>query len=171
MKYYSSNIKSSLSLSVHFIANENSITEIQLKSNSSSPENLFWDLASTYPINQNMLNLIKNWIETYANGKQPKTALPLSLQSISSPFHFQVLTELQNIPFGTALTYQQMAIKLSNPKAARAVGNACARNPLPLVIPCHRILSQNGLGGFSGGLDIKRKLLAFEKCKFIDSHE
>ena len=78
------------------------------------------------------------------------------------PFHRKVWQRLRKIPWGSALTYAEMATAVGSPRAFRAVGQACAVNPLPIIVPCHRILAQAGLGGFSGGLDWKRKLLELE---------
>ena len=66
------------------------------------------------------------------------------------------------IPYGECVTYSYIAEKVGNPKAYRAVGTSCGNNPIPLVVPCHRVVSKSGLGGFSGGLDIKRFLLELE---------
>lgn len=67
------------------------------------------------------------------------------------------------IPRGATMSYGEIAAKLNNPRASRAVGGACGANPIPLLVPCHRVLAANGrLGGFSGGLDWKRRLLAIE---------
>ncbi len=107
--------------------------------------------------------LILEWLSLYAQKKQPS---PLPLELHKPPFTSHILTALQKIPFGETTTYQSLAIKLGNPKAARAVGNACGSNPFPLFIPCHRVLhTSGGLGGFSCGLEIKRRLLAFEETE------
>jgi methylated-DNA-[protein]-cysteine S-methyltransferase len=81
------------------------------------------------------------------------------------PFEREVLAELRRIPAGQVRTYQQVALALGEPGGARAVGTACARNPLPLLIPCHRVVrSDGGLGGYSlrGGVELKRRLLRDE---------
>ena len=70
---------------------------------------------------------------------------------------------MQKIPYGKSITYSDLAGKVGSPKAFRAVGTACGKNPLPLIIPCHRVKAQSGLGGFTGGLDIKRFLLNLER--------
>jgi O-6-methylguanine DNA methyltransferase len=89
-------------------------------------------------------------------------ALPLDLQG--SPFHLRVWQELRNIPPGETVSYQQLARRLGNPKAARAVGQACGKNPIPLIVPCHRVIATNGtLGGYSSGLPRKRWLLEHEQ--------
>ena len=80
-----------------------------------------------------------------------------------TPFQRQVWRELLRIPWGHTATYRQIAERLGRPGAARAVGQANARNPLPVVVPCHRVISAGGrLGGYTGGLDIKRHLLRVE---------
>jgi methylated-DNA-[protein]-cysteine S-methyltransferase len=81
-------------------------------------------------------------------------------------FQIKVWNELNKIPSGETKTYKEIAKILGNPKAARAVANACARNPHPIIIPCHRVVrSDGGLGGYSGegGVEKKRQLLENEK--------
>ena len=80
----------------------------------------------------------------------------------SSRFRSRVHEEMLNIPYGESITYSDLACKVKKPKAYRAVGTACGKNPLPLIIPCHRVKSKTGLGGFTGGLNIKRFLLQLE---------
>ena len=77
-------------------------------------------------------------------------------------FRSEVFKEMIKIPYGESVTYSYLAKKVGNPKAYRAVGSSCGKNPLPLVVPCHRVVSKSGLGGFTGGLDIKRFLLELE---------
>lgn len=88
--------------------------------------------------------------------------LPLDLR-FASDFTRKVLQETSKISYGKVLTYQDIASRIKRPRAVRAVGNALGRNPIPIVIPCHRVVaSGGGLGGYTGGLDIKRKLLRIE---------
>lgn len=78
-------------------------------------------------------------------------------------FQQNVWSELGSIPFGTTTSYKYVAEKIGNPKGCRAVGGAIGKNPIPIIIPCHRVIGTNGsLTGFSGGLDIKRYLLNIE---------
>jgi len=77
-------------------------------------------------------------------------------------FRLEVFKEMIKIPYGECVTYSYIAEKVGNPKAYRAVGTSCGKNPLPLVVPCHRVVAKSGLGGFTGGLDIKRFLLELE---------
>ncbi|MFF9399711.1 methylated-DNA--[protein]-cysteine S-methyltransferase [Streptomyces sp. NPDC014744] len=84
--------------------------------------------------------------------------------SLTSGFNRQVLRELAvGVPYGTVVGYGDLAARVGQPGAAQAVGAAMGSNPLPVVVPCHRVVeSDGGLGGFGGGLDTKRKLLALE---------
>lgn len=79
-----------------------------------------------------------------------------------TPFTLAVHRLLTEIPLGTVLTYGEVAARLDRPGAARAVGNACGRNDVPLIVPCHRVVAANGPGGFGSGLALKRALLALE---------
>lgn len=92
---------------------------------------------------------------------------PLDLSGLP-PFQRRVLQEATAIPSGTVTTYGALAERVGCPHGARAVGTALARNPVPILVPCHRVVpSHGGLGGYAGGQDIKRKLLALE---IITSH-
>ncbi len=88
----------------------------------------------------------------------------LKLSPSGTEFQLQVLKALQQIPYGKTTTYGELAKQIGRPKASRAVGMANGRNPLPIVIPCHRVIGVNGdLTGFGGGLPTKLKLLNLEK--------
>jgi len=101
-------------------------------------------------------------VHAILTGKSPLPLPPLDL-SAGTPFQQSVWRELLTIPTGQTRSYGQIATALGRPKACRAVGSACAANPLPLLIPCHRVLAAGGrLGGFSGGLEWKRRLLHAE---------
>lgn len=92
----------------------------------------------------------------------PHSPPPLDLRG-GTEFQRAVWSALRAIPPGSTIGYQDLAREVGRPKAARAVGQACGANPIPVLIPCHRVLAANGkLGGFSGGLDWKRRLLAIE---------
>jgi len=82
-------------------------------------------------------------------------------------FQREVWRALLDIPCGQTRTYGQIAEQIGRPRAARAVGQAVGANPLPLVIPCHRVVATSGLGGFGGGLAMKQKLLQLEKARTI----
>lgn len=82
-----------------------------------------------------------------------------------TPFRKRVMEELRKVPAGSTVTYGQLAAAAGSPGAARAVGNVMAMNPVPLLVPCHRVVATDGLGGFAGGLDVKRALLELEKAR------
>ena len=101
-------------------------------------------------------------IEAYFAGHLKKFDLPLQLNG--TPFMKKVWRALQNIPYGTTVSYKEIAIAVGSPKACRAVGLANKRNNIPLVIPCHRVINSGGtLGGFSCGYDKKRLLIELER--------
>lgn len=77
-------------------------------------------------------------------------------------FEQNVLCETRKIGYGSIISYSELARAIGRPKAARAVGNALRKNPLPIVIPCHRVVAQNGIGGYALGVDLKRRLLELE---------
>lgn len=87
----------------------------------------------------------------------------LALHPLGTPFQTQVWWELARIPYGTTISYGELARRIGQPLAVRAVGAANGRNPLPIVLPCHRVIGANGsLTGFGGGLPTKRFLLSME---------
>ena len=103
-------------------------------------------------------------IQEYFNGKRKSFDLPLDLQGLTD-FRKRVLMRTSQIPFGSTMTYGEVARAIQQPKAARAVGGALAHNPIVLVIPCHRVVAGDGsMHGFSspGGIATKAKLLEFE---------
>ena len=89
--------------------------------------------------------------------------LPVDLRLTAAPFRRAVLERLREVPFGETVSYGELAARTGNPRAARAVGTACARNPVPIVVPCHRVLPSTGkLGAYAGGPERKRALLSLE---------
>jgi O-6-methylguanine DNA methyltransferase len=90
-----------------------------------------------------------------------------NIQFSNTEFQKKVFNALQSIPYGETRTYHEIAIMIQQPKAARAVGQAISKNPVLIVIPCHRVLAKHGLGGFSSGLDLKETLLRTLKNKVI----
>jgi methylated-DNA-[protein]-cysteine S-methyltransferase len=77
-------------------------------------------------------------------------------------FEQEVLCETRKIRYGSVVTYSELAARIGKPNAARAVGNALSKNPLPIVIPCHRVVSKGGIGGYAFGVEAKRCLLKLE---------
>ena len=100
-------------------------------------------------------------LREYFAGLRKQFDLPLAPEGTA--FQKSVWRQLQQIPYGITISYGQLAKRVGNPNAARAVGSANGRNPLPIVIPCHRVIAGGGkLGGFSGGLNVKQILLQIE---------
>jgi methylated-DNA-[protein]-cysteine S-methyltransferase len=103
-------------------------------------------------------------LESYFAGELKEFSLPL--EPSGTDFMKQVWSALCEIPFGKTATYGEIAERIGRPKAARAVGLANNRNPIPIFIPCHRVIGADGsLTGYAGGLDMKKKLLDLEKRK------
>jgi len=101
-------------------------------------------------------------LRRYFSGERVEFDIPLDLFGLK-PFSSAVLTEIRHIPYGGLASYGAVARRLGRPSAARAVGQALKRNPIPIVIPCHRIIAgDDSLGGFGMGLDMKMKLLSLE---------
>ncbi len=101
-------------------------------------------------------------LSAYFAGELEEFDLPLAPEG--TQFQQTVWNELCNIPYGETISYGELAKRIGNPKASRAVGLANGSNPIPIVIPCHRVIGSNGkLTGYGGGLPIKEKLLALER--------
>ena len=101
-------------------------------------------------------------LEAYFSGALRAFDLPLAPRG--TPFQQRVWQALQEIPYGERATYSDIALAVDNPKGVRAVGMANNRNPLPIFIPCHRVVGKNGgLVGYGGGLPVKERLLALEQ--------
>lgn len=112
-------------------------------------------------IDNQMFVLIKSQLENYFSGQLNEFTLPLNPEG--TMFQKKVWEELRKVPYGTTCTYQELATKLGGKEKTRAVAAAIAKNPILILIPCHRVIGSNGkLTGFSGGLDRKRLLLELE---------
>ncbi|MDA0165060.1 methylated-DNA--[protein]-cysteine S-methyltransferase [Solirubrobacter ginsenosidimutans] len=102
-------------------------------------------------------------LSEYLEGDATTLELPVDLRLARAPFRRAVLERLRQVPRGETVSYGELAARAGNPKASRAVGTACARNPVPIVVPCHRVLPSTGrLGNYAGGPERKRTLLALE---------
>jgi O-6-methylguanine DNA methyltransferase len=118
--------------------------------------------APSEPAVRQWHKLTERAVNNAINGKAFDELPPLDLSG-GTEFQQQVWSALRKISCGKTKTYTEIATSVRKPKAARATGSACGANPIPLLIPCHRVLASGGkLGGFSGGLDWKRKLLQRE---------
>jgi methylated-DNA-[protein]-cysteine S-methyltransferase len=137
-------------------------------------------LQITFPSRGKAAKVEAGWVESqrgpvgeavrqlheYFAGKRTGFDLPLAPRG--TEFQRSVWRQLQEIPYGETISYGELARRVGNPKASRAVGSANGKNPLPIVIPCHRVIAGNGtLGGFGGGLPTKQTLLALEQATSI----
>jgi methylated-DNA-[protein]-cysteine S-methyltransferase len=91
-----------------------------------------------------------------------RTAFDVPMELDGTAFQKDVWRELSRIPYGQTISYGELARRVGRPKGPRAVGQANGRNPIPIIVPCHRVLAGNGIGGYGGGLPMKRALLAVE---------
>lgn len=115
-----------------------------------------WQESQRGPVGEAMRQ-----IREYFAGTRAEFDLPLA--PAGTPFQRSVWRQLQQIPYGETISYGELARRVGNPKASRAVGSANGANPLPIVIPCHRVIASDGtLGGFGGGRPTKQTLLALE---------
>ena len=104
-------------------------------------------------------------LDEYFSGRRRHFTLPLRPEG--TPFQCRVWSALCDIPYGWAISYRDLADRVGSPRGFQAVGQANGRNPLPILIPCHRVITTGGgLGGYSGGLDRKRFLLRLEGIRF-----
>lgn len=108
------------------------------------------------------LDEVRRELDLYFAGKLDRFDLPLDWR-LSDGFRLKVLRQVDRIPYGQTRSYTEMATGAGNERAVRAAGTACGRNPIPVVVPCHRVLrSSGGLGGYGGGLPMKEALLELE---------
>jgi len=112
--------------------------------------------------NHAILQETEKQLREYFAGKRRKFSLPLQMNG--TPFQVRVWKGLEQIPFGKRISYSELALKIGNSNACRAVGGANGRNPISIIVPCHRVVGASGkLTGFAGGLKVKQFLLDFEE--------
>src|SRR6478736_607401 len=112
----------------------------------------------------NRLDPLARELDDYFAGRRHGFDVPLDLR-LARGFRLTVLRHLSEIPYGSTESYGEVATASGSPRAVRAVGSACATNPLPIVVPCHRVVRSDGtLGGYLGGLPTKERLLALERA-------
>ena len=134
------------------------------------PNSINYQTISITPIKNrsNILRQALDELNQYFSGERRTFMVPFNLM-LPSYFN-KVLCEVSKIPFGHTASYQDIAVQTKSPKAARAVGNANAKNPIPIIIPCHRVITSSGeLGGYGGGPDLKKKLLHHEGVNLLNS--
>ena len=143
-------------IKIDIIVSSAGIRNILLNRNSLT-ENGFEKVSSGDPIVADAFNQLSEYF------KRKRKSFNLQLEIIGTEFQKKVWNELSKIPYGETISYNQLAIKLGDKKSIRAAASANGANPLPIVIPCHRVIGSDGsLVGYGGGLDVKKKLLELE---------
>jgi methylated-DNA-[protein]-cysteine S-methyltransferase len=123
-------------------------------------------LAESIESNSALLKEAVQQFSEYFDGQRKQFSLPLHPEGTT--FQMQVWQALQCVPFGKTCTYSELAAMSGNSKAVRAVGSVLHRNPLPILIPCHRVLPTSGkIGGFAWGVDVKQLLLEIERHQVL----
>lgn len=126
----------------------------------------FGGVAPDGPVPQSVAPLfkrVKKELEEYFQARRQEFDLPLDPYPPGTDFQNNVWAALREVPFGEVVSYSDLARWAGRPKAVRAAGAACGANRLPLLIPCHRVVAKEGLGGFGGGLKMKKQLLKLER--------
>lgn len=151
---------------IHIIAISDGKTLKKVLLNSALPSNLQADIS--HQADSVIIETFQQLKEYFFNGRKD---FSLPLDPDGTAFQKFVWAELLNIPYGSIISYKQLAERIGDRKLVRAVGRANALNPIPIIIPCHRVIGTNGsLAGYSGGIEIKRYLLELEGAlqkKFI----
>lgn len=158
MKYFS--YCSSPLGDMQIIEENNSLTHLNLSVNQILPAD--FPKGSITQKDTPLISSAKRQLDEYFQGKRKSFDLPLAPSG--TQFQQKVWNALCTIPYGKTRSYKEIAAQIQNPKGCRAVGMANNRNPIMIIIPCHRVIGSNGsLVGYAGGLDIKQWLLAHEK--------
>lgn len=124
------------------------------------------DLADSVDDDAKVLRNTISQLDEYINGQRQVFDMPLDL-STGTPFQQTVWEALLKIPYGKTISYAQLANHIGQPTACRAVANANGKNPISLIIPCHRVIASDGkLGGYTGGVEIKQTLLDIEQASY-----
>jgi methylated-DNA-[protein]-cysteine S-methyltransferase len=140
---------------LRLVASEKGLVAIDVRSNTAYVE------TSKNTSAQAILKKTKQQLDQYFAGK--RTSFDVALDLVGTEFQVKAWCALCRIPFGKTISYGQQAANIKKPKAFRAVGSANGKNPIPIIVPCHRVVASDGsLGGYSLGLKMKKQLLALE---------
>ncbi|MBW2659068.1 MAG: methylated-DNA--[protein]-cysteine S-methyltransferase [Deltaproteobacteria bacterium] len=153
----------------HYCHSETPIGQLLLIGKNGLLEKIYFPKAADrtviedeWELNEEPFADVLNQLKEYFAGRLQEFNVKMHLQG--TDFQIRVWEELQQIPYGRTASYGEIAKRIGNPKACRAVGGANRKNPIPIIIPCHRIIGSDGsLTGFGGGLDLKKNLLQREK--------
>ena len=139
------------------VADDNKLIGIYFANHKHLPQKADWKLNNKHPI----LKQAGKEITEYLEGERKIFSLPLHYAG--TDFQQKVWQQIARIPYGKTISYMELAKRAGRPKAIRAAGTATGRNPLSIIIPCHRVIATNGtMGGFGGGMERKKKLLEVE---------
>jgi methylated-DNA-[protein]-cysteine S-methyltransferase len=133
--------------------NEDTLIGIRLPNDAKRGDD---DRPGTTPVLQQTVSQL----EEYFAGERTEFDIPMAFDG--TEFQRQVWAELCRIPYGETISYGELANRVGRPKGPRAVGQANGKNPIPIIVPCHRVVASTGIGGYGGGLPMKRALLAVE---------
>jgi methylated-DNA-[protein]-cysteine S-methyltransferase len=140
---------------LRLVASEKGLVAIDVRNNAKQ------EVTAKNPSAQAVLIQAKKQLEQYFAGK--RKSFDIALDLVGTEFQVQAWRALCRIPFGKTISYGQQAANIKKPKAFRAVGSANGKNPIPIIVPCHRVVASDGsLGGYSLGLRMKKQLLALE---------
>lgn len=137
-------------INLEIYGDENGISEIK-----------FVDFYKNLLTNDENLKLCIDELNRYFKGDLKSFSVKLNITG--TKFEKNVYNALLKIPYGEVRTYKEIAKSINHPKAYRAVGNANSKNKIPIIVPCHRVISNSGIGGYTGGINIKKNLLKIEK--------
>ena len=151
-------------MAIYFLTINSPVGILMLASDDTHLKSVSFDaeFVAEAPFLPDVLSLVRNQLQEYFDGSRQQFNLPLAPEGT----HFQhlVWNRLTEVPYGSTMSYNEIARSLGSENASRAVGMANGRNPIPLIIPCHRIIGQNGkLTGYAGGLERKKWLLLHEQ--------
>lgn len=141
------------------VADKNGLTNLHLNTGKGKRQ---FEIHESWIYNEDFFFDVISQLDKYFKGELYD--FDVKLNPRGTDYQKKVWAELRNIKYGKLCTYKDLAIKLKNPNASRAVGMANSKNPIPIIIPCHRVIGSNGkLTGFAHGLEIKEQLIEFEK--------
>lgn len=132
------------------------------------PQHRHWEGPNaTWQQSDSSFKAVRQQLTEYFAGERQQFEVPM--KSTGTPFQLRVWEELSRIPFGVTISYAELAQRVGNPSASRAVGSANGRNPISIIVPCHRVIGANGkLTGYGGGLDKKEWLLDWERSRHCE---
>lgn len=147
--------------SITICANKKAITRLYFGEN--MPQRL---LCYTQDVETNIIRKAFFQLNEYLNGIRKR--FDLKTEYDGTEFQMSVWDQLTVIPYGKTKSYKDIACKINNPKSSLAIGGACGKNPIPIFIPCHRVVGSNGnITGYVGGINLKKRLLEIEKLQQI----